>query len=79
MPSLGKFGSVLLVNTIFFNFINVFSLFRNYLPLEKGVAIYLNKLELTSTKNALPSLVEIGLSGSEEEDFNFFQCIFVIS
>ena len=30
-----------------------FSLFRNYLPLEKGGAIYLNKLESPSLKDAL--------------------------
>ena len=29
----------------FFNFVNVFSLFRNYLPLEKGTTLHLNKLE----------------------------------
>ena len=29
----------------FFNFVNVFSLFHNYLPLEKGRALYLNKLK----------------------------------
>ena len=28
----------------FFNFINVFSLYHNYLPLEKGRALHLNKL-----------------------------------
>ena len=28
-----------------FYFVNVFSLFRNYLPLEKGRALYLNKLK----------------------------------
>ena len=37
----------------FFNFVNVFSLFRNYLPLEKGGALYLNKLESSPPKNAL--------------------------
>ena len=37
----------------FFNFVNVFSLFRNYLPLEKGGAHYLNKLESPSPKDAL--------------------------
>ena len=26
----------------FFNFVNVFSMFRNYLPLEKGLALHLN-------------------------------------
>ena len=29
----------------FLNFVNVFSPFRNYLPLEKGGALHLNKLE----------------------------------
>ena len=37
----------------FFNFINVFSLFRNYLPLEKGRALQLYKLESPSPKDAL--------------------------
>ena len=37
----------------FFNFINVFSLFRNYLLLEKGGALHLNKLEFPSPKDAL--------------------------
>ena len=37
----------------FFNFVDVFSLFRNYLPLEKGRAHHLNKLESPSPKDAL--------------------------
>ena len=37
----------------FITFINVFSLFRNYLGLEKSVALYLNKLESPSPKDAL--------------------------
>ena len=37
----------------FFNFVTVFSLFRNYLPLEKGGALHLNKLESSSLKDAL--------------------------
>ena len=36
-----------------FNFDNVFSLFRNYLPLEKGGALHLKKLESPSPKDAL--------------------------
>ena len=32
---------------------NVFSLFRNYLPLEKGGALHLNKLESPTPKDAL--------------------------
>ena len=37
----------------FFNVVNVFSLFNNYLPLEKGGALHLNKLESPLTKDAL--------------------------
>ena len=37
----------------FFNFVNVFSAFRNYLPLEKGGALHLNKVESPSPKDAL--------------------------
>ena len=37
----------------FLNFVNVFSLIRNYLPLEKDGALYLNKLETPSPKDAL--------------------------
>ena len=38
---------------IFFNFVNVLSLFRNYFPLEKGRALNLNKLESPSPNDAL--------------------------
>ena len=37
----------------FFNFVNVFSLFRNYLPLGKDGALHLNKPESPSPKDAL--------------------------
>ena len=37
----------------FYNFVNVFSLFRNYLPLEKSGALHLNKLEFSSPTHAL--------------------------
>ena len=37
----------------FLNFVNVFSLFPNYLPFEKGGALHLNKLESPSPKDAL--------------------------
>ena len=37
----------------FFNFVNVFSLFRNYLPLEKCLTFHLNKLKSSSLKEAL--------------------------
>ena len=37
----------------FLNFVNVFSLFRNCLPLEKGGALHLNKLESPSPRDTL--------------------------
>ena len=37
----------------FFNFVNVFSLFPNYLPLGKGGALHLNKLDSPLPKDAL--------------------------
>ena len=37
----------------FKNFVNIFSLFQNYLPLEKGLALHLNKLEFPLPKHAL--------------------------
>ena len=37
----------------FFNFVNVFSLFGKYLPLEKDRALHLNKLESLSPEDAL--------------------------
>ena len=37
----------------FLNFVNIFSLFCNYLPLKKGLSLHLNKFESPSPKNAL--------------------------
>ena len=37
----------------FINFVDVISLFPNYLPLEKGITLHLNKLEFPSPKDAL--------------------------
>ena len=53
MLSLVEIGSVVLEKKIFLNFVNLFSLFRNYLPLEKGGVLYLNKVESPSSKDAL--------------------------
>ena len=53
-----------------FNFLNVFSIFQNYLPLEKGGALHLNKLEFPSTKDALCQFGWNWTSGSEDEDEN---------
>ena len=44
---------VLWFKSRFLRFINVFLLLHNYLPLEKGVALHLNKLEYPSPKDAL--------------------------
>ena len=54
----------------FYNLVNVFSLFRNYLPLELGGALHLNKLESPSPIRML--CAKFGWnwpSGSGEEDF----------
>ena len=58
---------------IFFHFVNVFSLFRNYLPVEKGVAFYLNKLETPPPPNWSMLCAKFGWnwpSGSREEHEN---------
>ena len=51
MPSLVEIGSVVL--KIFFNFVNVFLLFRNCFPLAKGGALLLNTFKSPSQKDAL--------------------------
>ena len=74
MPNLVEIGNVVLQKMFFLNLVNVFSPFRNYIPLEKGGALHLNKLEswIPFTQGCyVPSLVEIGHvrdSGEEEKD-----------
>ena len=53
MPSLVEIGSASGSGEKFFYFVDVFSLFGNYLPLEEGGALHLNKLEFPSCKDAL--------------------------
>ena len=66
----------------FLNFVNVFTLFRNYLPLEKGGALHLNKVKSPSPKWML--CAKFGWnwpSGSEEKDFlilSIYFCYFAI-
>ena len=48
MPRLVEIGPVVLEKKIF-----KFRQFRKYLPLEKGLALYLKKLESPSPKDAL--------------------------
>ena len=53
------------------NFVNVFSLFCNYLPLKKGRALHLNKIKSPSPKDALCQVLLKWSSGSvDEEDEN---------
>ena len=53
MPCLVEIGQVVLKKKIFLKFVNVVSLFPYYLPLEKGMALHLNKTEFPSPKDAL--------------------------
>ena len=53
LPSLVEIGPVVLKNFFFI------SLFRNYLPLEKGGALHLNKVESPSSKMICVKLVLI--------------------
>ena len=53
MSSLVEIGPVVLEKKIFKFRKCIFSLFRNYLPLGKGGALHLNKLESPSPKDAL--------------------------
>ena len=76
VPSLVEIGSVILEKKIFFNFINVFSLFRNYLPLEKGRALYLNKTLIPFTQGWFEP-VEIGSVVLEKENFWNFVNVFL--
>ena len=52
VPRLVEIGPVVLEKKILKFRKCVFSLFRNYLPLEKGWALHLNKLESPSPKDA---------------------------
>ena len=64
----------------FFNFVNVFSIFRNYFPLEKGRALHLNKLESPSPKDALCQVwMKLAQWFSRRSFFNFVNVFFAIS
>ena len=71
MPSLFVTGPMILVKEDFINFINVFLLFRNYLPLKRGVGLHFNKLESPSPQDPL---FEIGYAVLEKI-FELCQCI----
>ena len=52
MPSLVEIGIMVLDNKIL-NFVDVFTLFHNNLPLEQGLVLLLNKIEYPPFKDAL--------------------------
>ena len=55
MPSMAEIGTVVIGKKNVINFVNVlvFSLFRYYLPLKKGMAFLLNKFDSSFHENAL--------------------------
>ena len=53
VTNLVEIGPEVFEKNILLNLVDVFSVFRNYLPLEEGVAIHLNKPESTSPNDAL--------------------------
>ena len=68
MPSLVEFDPVVLENIL--NSINVFSLFRLYLPLEMVVVLHLNKTQILFTQGGfVPSFIEIGTLVQEKKIF----------
>ena len=69
MPSLVEIGPMVLQKTIFLKLVNVFSLFRKYLPLEKGMVLHLNKFEFLSPSDPVVF---------EKKIFKHRQCIFNI-
>ena len=56
----------------FLNFVNVFLLFCNYLPLEKGMALHLNELEFLHSRMFCAKFGWNWPSGSGEEIFYKF-------
>ena len=64
----------------FLNFVNVFSLFRNYLPLEKSMALHLNKFESPSPNDALCQVwLKLVQWFWRRRFLNFVKCIFANS
>ena len=63
----------------FLNFVNVFSLFCNYLPLEKGGALHLNKFESPLSKDAFCEVwLKLAQRFWRRRFFKFRQSIFTI-
>ena len=69
VPSLVEIGPVVLENKIFFNFINVFSLFSNLLSLKKGGLLIWTHLNPLHPRILCAMFGWNWFSGSGEEDF----------
>ena len=64
----------------FLNFINVFSLFHNYLPFENGVALIWTKLNILHPRLlCVKFCCKLAQLFWRRRFFNFRQCIFTIS
>ena len=72
-------GLVEIVEINIFTFLHVFSLPHNCLPLKKGMALLLNKLESPFPRMLCANLVEIGPLVLEKKILKLSQCIFAIS
>ena len=79
MPNSVEIASLVL-EKIFFYFINVLSIFQNYLPLEIGRALHLNNFESPSPKDALRQIrLKLAQWFWRRQFLKFWQCIFIIS
>ena len=63
----------------FSNFVNVYSLYGYFLPLKKGMTLYLNKFESPLLKDAFCSKFKIGQVILEKKIFKFRSWIFAVS
>ena len=60
------------------NYVNVFSLFLNYFPLEKGMVLHLNKLKSPSPKHTLYQIrLKLAQCFFLKEDFKIFSMYFL--
>jgi hypothetical protein len=75
VPSLIDFGLLVLGKKIKKNF-RAFSLFRYYLPLQRGYPLLLNKLESPLPKDAL---CQVWLKLAQKKIFKNIQCFFTLS
>ena len=67
------------IRSFFFYFVNVFSLYRNHLPLKKSVAAHLNKLESPPPKNTLCQVwLKLALWFGIKRFLNFVMVFFLL-